>query len=189
MRTVGSAIQFGLTTHGERSHPNYPAEFDVYVDTTGDGISDFVLYNTELGGFNVTGQNVVYVVDLNSGAGAAYYYTEADLNSSNVILTAPLAAMGLAAGSRITFSVYAFDNYFTGFLTDAVEGMTYSLGTPRYAVGTSSLTINPRREVELRVTAPEGGAEASPSQTGFLLLYEDGRQGREAQEVTVRTGR
>jgi len=192
LRSVGvrtfesGVIQFGISTHGDRSHPNYPAEFDIYVDSNDDGIDDFVVYNAELGGFNVTGQNVVYVVSLRTGTGAAYYYTEADLNSSNVILTAPLAALGLTQGSRFSFDVYAFDNYFTGSLTDAVEDMTFTVGTPRYAVGSSSLTINPRREVELRVTSPEGGAEASPSQTGFLLLYQDGRQGRESQEVRVR---
>ena len=30
-------LQFAINTFGERAHPNYPAEFDVYIDTNGDG--------------------------------------------------------------------------------------------------------------------------------------------------------
>src|SRR5690606_34658428 len=138
-------------TYGDRSHPNYPAEFDVYIDTTEDGVPDYALFNAELGGANVSGQNVVYVLDLATNVATAYYYTEADLNSSNAILTAPLAALGLSDGSRITFDVYAFDNYFTGGLTDAVQAMTFTLGTPRYVAQESSVTVNPRREVELDI--------------------------------------
>src|SRR5690606_20885361 len=139
-----SSILFILLTRRSATSTLFPYTTlfrSIYVDSNDDGIDDFVVYNAELGGFNVTGQNVVYVVSLRTGTGAAYYYTEADLNSSNVILTAPLAALGLTQGSRFSFDVYAFDNYFTGSLTDAVEDMTFTVGTPRYAVGSSSLTI------------------------------------------------
>ena len=40
---------FAINTWGQRSHPNYPAEFDVYIDTNDDGDDDFVLYTTEHG--------------------------------------------------------------------------------------------------------------------------------------------
>src|SRR5690606_35339275 len=129
--------------------------------------------------------NATWVLDLAAGTATPYFFTQADLNSANVVLTAPLAALGLDPGQQFTYDVYAFDNYFTGSDTDAVEGMTVTLDTPRYAAEASSVTVNPRREVELDLSTPAGGAEASPSQTGFLLLYEDCRQGRESQEVVV----
>src|SRR4029077_7951134 len=60
----GPAIQFGVSTFGVRSHPNYPAEFDVYIDSNRDGNPDYVVFNLENGGFAATGQNVVAVANL-----------------------------------------------------------------------------------------------------------------------------
>jgi hypothetical protein len=52
-------MQFAINTFGVRSHPNYPAEFDIFIDTNRDGVDDYVVFNTENGGFAATGQNVV----------------------------------------------------------------------------------------------------------------------------------
>ena len=62
------AVQFGITTNGARSHPNYPAEFDVFIDTDRDGTDDYAVFNLENGGFAVTGQNVVAVANLRTNA-------------------------------------------------------------------------------------------------------------------------
>jgi hypothetical protein len=97
-----------------------------------------------------------------------------------------MAAVGLTPATKFNFSVYAFDNYFTGDLTDYIEGMTYTAGVPRYfgsgipaagvpAGGTSTLTIQ----------SIAGGDSASPSQTGLLLLYRDGKPKAEADTITV----
>lgn len=190
-------LQFGITTYGQRAHPNYPAEFDVYIDVNSDGTDDFVVYNAEAGGFASTGQNVVYLVNLATGAGGAYFYTDADLNSSNAILTAPMGPMGITPDSKLTFSVYAFDNYFTGNLTDAIEGMVYTPSTPKYAVtdakgaiadpqGEADFAVPAHKDVDLKFQSIAGGKDASPSQEGFLLLYRDAQPGREATPVIIR---
>ena len=57
-------LQFAVNTYGRRAHPNYPAEFDVAIDTNRDGAPDFVVFNAELGGFAVSGANVVFVANL-----------------------------------------------------------------------------------------------------------------------------
>ena len=49
-------IEFAISTYGRRAHPDYPAGFEVDIDTNGDGVPDFVVYNAELGGFGATGQ-------------------------------------------------------------------------------------------------------------------------------------
>ncbi|MGH7463186.1 MAG: S8 family serine peptidase, partial [Longimicrobiales bacterium] len=145
-------IQFAINTFGERAHPNYPAEFDIFIDANRDGTDDFVVFNLENGGFAATGQNVVAVGPLPSGPFTVLFFTDADLNSGNAILTAPLSAIGLTPGTQFDFSVFAGDNYFTGLITDAIVGMTYTAGTPRYvgsgvpasgvpAGGSNTLTI------------------------------------------------
>jgi subtilisin family serine protease len=179
-------VQFAINTFGQRSHPNYPAEFDIYIDNNRDGNFDFVVFNLENGGFAATGQNVTAVFNIATERATVFFFTDADLNSANAILTAPLSALGLTPGTQFDFSVFAFDNYFTGFLTDAIEGKTYTLGTPRFvgsgipmsgvpAGGGSTLTID----------AVPGGDVASPSQTGLLLMYRDSSTEREASAITV----
>jgi hypothetical protein len=184
---AGGAIQFAVNTYGERAHPAYPAEFDIYVDTNSDGNADFVLYTAELTGFAATGQTVVYVANLNTGRATAYFFADASLNSGNIIMTAPMGALGITPGSKVTFSVYAFDNYFTGWLTDAVENMTFTAGTPRYTVAGSlpTLSVPASNSGNLPVQAVPGGGAASPSQSGFLLMYRDGAPGREMEAIPV----
>jgi subtilisin family serine protease len=194
MRSVGTrlvsigggqfGVQFAINTFGERTHPAYPAEFDVSVDSDNDGTDDFVLYTAELTGFAATGQTVVNVVNLATGTVTAFFFADSDLNSGNMIMTAPLAALGLTPSSKFRFSVYAFDNYFTGNLTDAVENMTVTLGTPRYATPPSA-SVPVGATVDVPVQEVAGGAAASPSQSGLLLLYRDARAKQEAQRITI----
>jgi hypothetical protein len=185
-------LQFGISTYGGRAHPNYPAEFDVYIDTNLDGVPDFVAYNAENGGFGASGQNVVVLQKLNpdgspSGAGKIRFYTDADLNSSNVIFTVLLADLGVSGDTALGLSVYAFDNYFTGNVTDAIENMVYTPSKPQFAAtGLPDAGIAPHAKAKLAVTAPAGGAAASPSQTGFLLQYRDSDVRNESQAVVVK---
>lgn len=183
------AVQFAVNTFGIRAHPNYPAEFDILIDTNRDGTNDFAVFNRELGPFASSGQNVVAAGPLPSGPFVIRFFTDADLNSGNAILTALLSDIGLTPSTQFDFAVLAGDNYFTGAITDAIVGITYTLNTPRYAGsgipptgvpagGSSTLTIN----------AVSSGEAASPSQTGLLLMYRDGRPGREADAITVTRG-
>jgi subtilisin family serine protease len=179
-------VQFAVNTFGARAHPNYPAEFDVYIDNDLDGVFDFVVFNRENGSFASTGQNLTAIFDLTTFALSAFFFTDADLDSANAILTAPLFALGLTPGTQFSFSVFGCDNYFTGACTDAIQGMTYTLGTPRFfgtgipgsgvpAGGGSTLTIN----------AVPGGDVASPSQTGLLLMLRDSKSQQEASQIRV----
>ena len=64
-------------------------------------------------------------------------------------MTAPLSALGLTPSTQFDFSVFGCDNYFTGICTDAITGMTYTAGTPRYvgsgvpATGWSTIRVSP----------------------------------------------
>jgi subtilisin family serine protease len=165
-------LEFAMSTYGRRSHPNYPAEFDIYIDTTGDGIPDFVAFNAENAGFGASGQNLVYLADLTAGTATAYFYTDADLDSGNVIFSVPMFAMGLSPGTTINFSVYAFDNYFTGNLTDQVENMFFTPGNARFAPadGVPFGTVPTHGHLTVPVTATSVPASMS-SESGLLLMY------------------
>ncbi len=186
VRQNGSTLQFAVNTFGERSHPVYPAEFDIYIDVDRDGFYDFVLYNSELNGFAATGQTIVNVLNLNTFGGAAFFFADADLDSANVIMSAPMSALGLTSSSKFDFAVLAGDNYFTGNITDAIVGMTYSPGTPRFiGTGVPATGVPAGGSSVLTLQAVPGGDAASPSQTGLLLLYRDAKPKAEADAITV----
>lgn len=178
-------LQFAVTTFGKRAHPAYPAEFDIYLDVDRDGNDDFVLYNAENSAFAATGQTLVRVVRLADGLNTAFYFLDADLNSGNAVLTVPLSFLGITPSTQFDFSVYAFDNYFTGDLTDAIVGMTFTPNAPRFVTDAAQLVVPAGGASELQVGALPGGDLASPSQSGLLLLYRSAF-GAESSAITVK---
>ena len=195
LRSVGvradldeGVLQFGVTTFGQRAHPNAPAEFDVLLDTNRDGTDDFLIFNQDLG-IGSTGQfdgrNVVWVQDLSGTTADAFFFVDADLNSANAILTVPLDVIGLTATSKFDFDVVARDGYFTGAATDAVQNMTFTVGTPKFAPSAATVAVPANGSATLGITAVPGGAAASPSQAGILLLHRDAQVGQEADEIRV----
>jgi minor extracellular serine protease Vpr len=184
-------VQFAITTYGQRAHPSYPAEFDVYVDSNGDGIDDYVVYTAEQGTFASTGVTLVYVQKLNpdgsaNGSAVARFFADADLSSSNIILTVRASDIGITdpANQQFKFAVYAFDNYFGGF-KDLIGTMTHTLGKPKFQLALDSFAVDPGLGGVLAIGTVTGGATASPSQSGILLLHYDGRTGRESDQITV----
>ena len=185
VRQLGDNIQFAVNTVGQRAHPNVPAEFDITIHGPPGG-DDFVIFNLENGGIGTTGQNVVAVENLRTMTANIFFFTDADLNSANAILTAPLSALNLTPDTQFTFDIEAFDNYFTGNLSHGFTGMTYTAATPRYTGSGVPVTGVPAGgSSTLMVDAVAGGDTASPSQSGVLLMYRDGVPGREADAITV----
>lgn len=180
-----SGLQFAIAAWTKRAHPVYPGGYEVQIDANNDGAADFAVYQSELNGFGATGQSVVNVLNLTTGANAIYFFNDADLQSGNSIFTVPTAAVGIAdAAQPFTFTVLAYDNYFTGIVTDAIEGMRYTAATPRYGVTGSLAPIPAGGTRKLAATPVAGGAAASPSQSGLLLMYRR-NAGSEADAVLV----
>jgi subtilisin family serine protease len=186
VRSVGSALQFAISTWGERAFPAYPGGFEIDIDVNNDGVADYAIYTGENGGFALTGQTLVYVANLAAGTAVAKYYADEDLNSSNMVYTVEAADVGVTSTTqKISFNVIAYDNYYTGATTDVLAGMVYTPGIPRYTVSSDEFTTPVGGSFPLTLTKVAAGAAASPSQTGFLLLHADARTGRESDIVTV----
>ena len=189
VRQGGTAVQFAINTFGARSAAVYPAEFDIYVDSNNDGVFDYAIFNSESGGFGLTGQTLVTVLNLATGTSVARFFAGLSLNSANIIMTANLADLGLTPGQKFNFSVFAFDNYFTGDLTDSIQDMTFTLSTPRFATdggkGFGSFSIPIGASGPITITKVPGGEAASPSQIGVLFLYPDAKSGLDADAIIV----
>ena len=181
-------LEFGINTWRPRSHPAFPAEFDVYVDTNMDGTFDYDIFTADpssLTGAALSGQTLVYVQQISTGLRGAYFYADADLDSNNMIMTVPMSALGITTSQSISFSVYTYDNYFTGSLSDAIENMKYTPFLPKYDTDDYFPVVPPGGSAVVTVSAVPGGDTASPSQKGLLLLYRDTKASRQADVVNI----
>lgn len=187
-------LEFAISTYGRRAHPNYPAEFDIYIDTDGDGSADYVIYNAESGGFGATGQNRVYLYSMATGVSTSIFYTDADLNSGNLIFTVLLNTDGLDPslpslkinpGTPLAIDAYAFDNYFTGSATDAIEGMKFTPGAARYSLtGSPFGALINSQAANLAYAKDASVTAAQSSETGILMMYRR-NAGAESQDFVI----
>ena len=173
---TGGCVEFAISTHGRRAHPAYPGGFEVDIDTNGDGVADFYVFNSESGGFNVTGQTLINVQNAATGVTVAVSYADADLNSGNMIMTVPMTALGLVAGKTIGFDVFASDNYFTGLVSDTVTGMRFTPGAARFnAVGLPFGDVPSKTGGKIEVTRANVANTAS-TETGLLIMHRRNKQ-------------
>jgi subtilisin family serine protease len=181
----GDCLQFGINTYEQRAHPNAPVEFDVLIDANRDGNPDFLVFNRELSLSFGDGRNVVFINQIGTPTATPLFFTDANLNSANAILTVPQSSVGLAEGSQFDFRVEGVDFYFTGEVTDSIDTMTFTVGQPRFA-SAETVEVPALGSARLAITAVDGGAAASPSQSGVLVLWRDEQPGQEASIITVR---
>ena len=167
-------LEFAITTFDRRSHPNHPAEFDIYIDTTGDGVPDFVLFNAEFGGFNTSGQNARLPRGPGgdaAGGGSSVLHGCGSQRAQRDFHRSVERRSGVTPGTTLGIDVYAFDNYFTGALTDAIEGMRFTPGSPRYSIGDLPFgEVAPGGSLDIPLTKAKVSRDLS-SEIGALLLY------------------
>ncbi len=174
-------LQFAIAGQQRQTIPLYPAGYEVDIDTNRDGTPDYAVFQQEAVGFGSTGLSLVYVQKLGTTTASAYYYTDTNFNVSTQVLSVPLSALGLSRGSTFDFSVLAYDNYFSGNVTDVIEGQTWTVGSPKYSLN-SALVVPAKRN--LSVTVRKNANAGASTQTGFLLLFDDALT-RDAQAVRV----
>jgi subtilisin family serine protease len=189
-------IDFGITVYDTpfRASHNYPVEFDIYIDSNADGVDDYVVFNADQTLNAADGRNAVFVADVNPANGTRplrpYFYSFTDFNSQNWILPVPASAVDVRSNRAFKFYALAFDAYFTGDLWDCspfdcASYHQYQTGLPRIRPVTTSLQVAKSGSYILTFNKPSGGASASPSQKGLLLMYRDALVGRESDAVTL----
>jgi len=202
--TADELLEFAVTVFDKpyRASPNFPAQFEVHIDAGQDGVTDYVVYNADLGG-GTDGRSAVFVRDVNPSDGVRatrpYLFTVADFNSQNWVLPVPAAAMDLRSDQPFRFYVLALDAYFktngTAQPWDCSPGPSTACGASAHTMQTGALRFRP---AQLTVTVPTqtraalffsedaGGVAGSPSQLGLLLLHRDAPSGRESTRVQLR---
>lgn len=180
-RVVGTNIQFAISTHGRRAHPLYPGGFEVDIDVNGDGSPDYFVYQAEGAAFASDGRSLVYVQAVGSTAASAFFFNIADLNSGTMIFTVPLSAIGATPGTTLGLTVLAFDNYFTGAVTDVIAGARFTPGQTRFTPAAGSVSVGS----SLQVPVVRSVVSNSLSTESGLMLMFSRNAGAESQEIPI----
>lgn len=188
----GSVLQFAVTTNAPITVP-IATEFDIQLDTNNDGNADYVVFNADYGSFvlgSANGVNATFVYDINAGAiNGPYYYTAQSVNSSNVIETVPLSALGMTNTSTFGAQVYSFSYIygpsFDSFAVDYAPNNGWAvmnLGQPQFTPSTfatalgANTTVNVTTDTTAQHPTPSSGV-AADSEAGVLALFMDNAAG------------
>jgi subtilisin family serine protease len=173
-------LALAVSTWERQTHANAPAAFEFDVDTSGDGVADFAIFNQDAaGGALSDGRNVVFTVDLNDpeAVPAALFATLHATNAATTVLLVCAEQIGMTIddiGAPISGVLLAVDIYFTGNVTDVVEGLEFApLGERFLAVVGGSVVVGSipsgaTEQLEVIDFGPDG---TNPSETGVMLLY------------------
>jgi subtilisin family serine protease len=177
----------------------FPAEFDVAIDTNLDGEPDYVAFNGPIDGL-ADARAMTWVVNLATNEIDAFFFADHGTNDANTILLFCGEQIGRTAadfGVPMTLDVYAFDNYYSGTVTDSVTGIRVApLGERYFGIigpdGFGSGDVAPFSSAQLTVL-DFGPTGTNPSERGLLLVQNASRTdyrggapaGRDAIRVLV----
>ncbi len=195
-------MSFAVNTWERQTVPG-PFSFEFELDTTGDGVADYLVLNRDFTLNNVTdGRNLTWVVDLATGDAGAFFFTTFYTNSANTVLTFCGDQIGLNASDFFVTSIgvdaFANDFYYGG-PGDEILGMNIvPLGERYYTLfenGDAGYTELPARSSKLGFFVLDFGDQLNATETGLLWLYGPGAmegcrsQGLDAPELTrLRSG-
>jgi hypothetical protein len=166
----------------------FPGEYDVFLDIDQDGEDDFVVFTAPLNGVDDPTW-LTFSLDLNDedAEPEAFFFADSSTNDSNVIMPVCGEQIGMNAENffdPMDMAVGAFDNYFTGNLTDSIEGMTVMpLGERYFGIFDESTIysgdVPPNSSIPLEIfdLSQFGSPATNPSETGLLLINNAFRSG------------
>jgi len=173
-------LALAVSTWERQTHANAPAAFEFDIDTSGDGVADFAIFNQDAsGGALSDGRNLVFALDLNDpeATAQAFFATLHATNAATTVLLVCAEQIGMTIDdlfAPISGELLAVDTYFTGNVTDTVEGLEFApLGERYLAVIGGDVVVGeiPSGAIEDLEVIDFGPDGTNPSETGVMLLY------------------
>ena len=173
-------LALAVSTWERQTHANAPASFEFDIDTSGDGVADFAIFNEDASaGALSDGRNVVFALDLNDpeATAQAFFTTLHATNAATTVLLVCAEQIGMTIDdlfAPISGELLAMDMYFTGNVTDTVEGLEFAPLGERYLavidgdVVVGEIPSGATEDLEIIDFGPDG---TNPSETGVMLLY------------------
>src|SRR6185436_4508550 len=171
------AVVFAVNTYKPWSTP-VSDEFDIAIDSSGDGQPDFIVFNVDLGllqtgDFN--GTEVAAIFNVATGTIAVNFTTVASTDSSTMLLPVLASSLGVTtANPRFTYSVTGFD--FFGDGSDELPG-TASFNAFQSAITTGDfVSVAPNATVSVPVAINKAEAAITPP-LGYMIVTQDNKNG------------
>ena len=172
-----SLLVFAVNTFERFSNPA-AGEFDIFVDTNGDGVADYDVIAADLGlltsGF-ADGEMVVAVINLNTGAGSIDFFADAPTDGSIVLMPVFASSLGLSPSSSSFTYQATYTNTFDG-TTGAVPG-TASFDAFNPAISNAMFVpVAPGTTVQVPFQVVPAQLRKTPTR-GLMVVTEDNRSG------------
>jgi hypothetical protein len=178
-------MAFAINTFERQTHANAPLSIEIDIDTDQDGNVDYAVYTFDgsLSSGLGDGRNLTWVDNLTTGRSSAFFATDHQTNSGNTVLNICGEQIGMNANNffdPMDIAVLAVDNYFTGWVTDFIDGITISPLGEQYlgvfqngGVGFTTLATSGATSKD-KLAIQDYGAGTNNTENGLLLLYRDG---------------
>jgi subtilisin family serine protease len=201
-------LYFGLATHGDHSTASpYDAEFDIYIDTNGDGEDDFLLFNWEYVDLASTGfgdEFVSVLVNLETGSAQVADFINvipaapigdliggdtAPFNNNVLVVSVALADLGLGIGnSDFDYQIATYSTV-DSLPVELSDRASYDVATPGIDLADTPNTIfgvafldQPNTGLTFNFDA--SGFDAADSK-GIMLLHHHNTRGNRVEVITV----
>ena len=177
-----SLLAFAVSTHDRWSNAAVN-EFDIIIDTTGDGAPDYVLIGFDLGALTTgsfNGQYASFLQDLsNPSVLAPLFFAQAPHDSSSVVLFALASDFGLTPGDgEFSYAVQSFSLEGNG--QDAMSGVaTFDAFAPALA-DFPFVSVAPGGSTTVDLVF-NGSSFAKQKPLGVMVVSQDDAAGAEAQ--------
>jgi subtilisin family serine protease len=171
-------VVFAVNTFKKWSS-GFNVEFDIYLDSNGDGVDDYVIFNVDQGLLTTGTRNGVHlavIANLTTGALSANYTVWAPTDSSTMLLPVNASSIGLSAGNpRLSYAVFSFD--LTSDAEDAFVGSArYNAFAPAITTG-DFVTVAPNATVDVPLTVNSTEWAITPAR-GVMIVSQDNKSGQ-----------
>ncbi len=185
VRVDGDVVEFAISTHRPWSTAS-TVEFEIGIDTDGDGNDDRRVYGLDLGlilGGAFNGQVATFVENVATGALSAQYFAVAPTDNHTVILPVTAAALGLGDGNT-DFTYRAATTSLLGLGGDVSDGRAaFDLARP--AVSAAPVRVAPGATERIAVTTQGVPGRFRPQ--GVMLVVPQAPVGEQAELFTTPT--
>jgi subtilisin family serine protease len=182
LSATNSLLVFAVNTF-DRFNTSAMGEIDLYLDTDGDGWSDFFIYNTT----DANNTPVVALVNLHTGISKLVSYAIAPTDGSTLLMPIQTRSLGLSPSNpRLSYWAYSFNNWNNGF--NAVPGYaSFNAFSPSISNG-DWVPLAPGASASVPVTLDPTEWALTPA-LGVLVVNQENRSGAPAAALLRVGGR
>jgi minor extracellular serine protease Vpr len=185
VRVDGDVVEFAISTHRPWSTAS-TVEFQLGIDTTGDGNDDRRVYGLDLGlilGGAFNGDVATFVENVETGALSPQFFAVTPTDNHTAILPVTAAALGLGEGNT-DFTYRAATTSLLGLGRDVSDGRAaFDLARP--AVSAAPVRVAPGATERIAVTTQGVPGRFRPE--GVMLIVPQAPVGEQAVRFTTPT--